>query len=63
MAIYAMIGIVVVAAIFAAGATWVVRNVTFKPMKRPYDYMTDEAGNEYVRDNTVETKDEPDVKA
>ena len=62
MAVYAMLGMIVVAAIFAAGATWVVRNVTLKPMKSPYDYTTDEAGNEYVRDNTVETKDEPDAK-
>ena len=52
MAIYAMIGIVVVAAIFAAGASWVVRNVSFKPMKPRYEYKTDEAGNEYVQDNS-----------
>jgi signal recognition particle receptor subunit beta len=32
MAIYAMLGMIVVAAIFAAGASWVVRNITFKPM-------------------------------
>ena len=63
MAIYAMIGIVVVAAIFAAGASWVVRNVSFKPMKPRYEYKTDEAGNEYVQDNSVTSKDEPDAKA
>lgn len=37
MAIYAMIGIFVVAAIFAAGAAWVVRNVSFKPINPQYD--------------------------
>lgn len=35
MAIYAMLGMAVVAAIFAAGATWIVRSVSFKPMKTP----------------------------
>ena len=35
MAFYAMIGIGVVAAIFAAGATWIVQSVSFKPMKTP----------------------------
>jgi hypothetical protein len=52
MAIYAMIGIFVVAAIFAAGAAWVVRSVSFKPMKTPYEYKTDENGNESVKDNS-----------
>ena len=63
MGVYALIGMLVVAAIFAAGATWVVRNISFKPTKNPYTYMKDEAGNEYVQDNTVKTKDEPDAKA
>ena len=54
MAIYAMIGIAVVAAIFAAGAAWVVRTVSFKPMKNPYDYKTDQYGNESVKDNSDE---------
>jgi hypothetical protein len=61
MAIYAMIGIAVVAAIFAAGAAWVVRTVSFKPMPSRYEYKTDEAGNEYVQDNSK--GDEPDAKA
>ena len=52
MAIYAMLGMIVVAAIFAAGASWVVRNITFKPMKPRYEYKTDEAGNESVKDNS-----------
>jgi hypothetical protein len=52
MAIYAMLGMAVVAAIFAAGATWIVRNISFKPMKPRYEYKTDEAGNEYVQDNS-----------
>jgi hypothetical protein len=59
MAIYAIIGIVVVSAIFAAGATWVVRNVTFKPMKRPYDYTTDRAENEYVQDDSKDEQNAP----
>ena len=63
MAIYAMLGMAAVAAIFAAGATWIVRNVSFKPMKPRYEYKTDEAGNEYVQDNSVASKDEPDAKA
>ncbi len=52
MAIYAIIGITVVAAVFAAGAAWVVRSVSFKPMKNPYEYKTDEHGNESVKDNS-----------
>jgi hypothetical protein len=52
MAIYAMLGMAAVAAIFAAGATWIVSNVSFKPMKPRYEYKTDEAGNEYVQDNS-----------
>jgi len=52
MAIYAMIGIAVVAAIFAAGAAWVVSNISFKPTKNPYEYKVDSEGNDYVKDNT-----------
>ena len=58
MAIYALLGMAAVAAIFAAGATWIVRSVSFKPMKPQYEYKTDEAGNEYVHDNS---KDEQNV--
>jgi len=64
MAIYALLGMAAVAAIFAAGATWIVRSVSFKPMKSErYTYKTDEAGNEYVQDNSVASKDKPDAKA
>lgn len=54
MAIYAMIGIAFVATVFAAGAAWVVTNISFKPMKNPYEYKVDSEGNEYVKDNTNE---------
>jgi len=59
MAIYAMLGMAVVAAIFAAGATWIVRNISFKPMKPRYEYKTDEAGNEYVQDNSKGEQSDP----
>jgi len=59
MAIYAMLGMAAVAAIFAAGATWIVRNVSFKPMKPRYEYKTDEAGNEYVQDNLKGEQSDP----
>lgn len=52
MAIYAMLGIIVVAAIFAVGTFWLLQNVTFKSIPHPYDYKTDENGNETVKDNT-----------
>ena len=52
MAFYTMIGFVVVAAIVAAGVYWVVSNITFKRQPEPYTYKTDEAGNEYVQDNS-----------
>lgn len=42
MAIYAMLGMIVVAAIFATGASWIVRNITFKPMKNSKDDKDDE---------------------
>jgi NADH:ubiquinone oxidoreductase subunit 3 (subunit A) len=51
MAIYAMLGIIVVAAIFAVGTFWLLQNVTFK-QPNPYEYKTDENGNETVKDNT-----------
>jgi len=52
MAIYAMLGIIVVAAIFAAGTYWLLRNITFKTIPHVYEYKTDENGNESVKDNT-----------
>ena len=63
MAFYTMIGFVVVASIVAAGVYWVVSNITFKRQPERYTYKTDEAGNEYVQDNSVASKDEPDAKA
>lgn len=59
MAIYALLGMAAVAAIFAAGATWIVRSVSFKPMKPRYEYKTDEAGNEYVQDNSKGEQSDP----
>jgi len=61
MGVYALIGMLVVAAIFAAGANWVVRNISFKPTKNPYTYMSDTDGHDYVQDNTVKSKDESNV--
>ena len=52
MAIYAMLGMIVVAAVFAAGAYWLVQNITFKKTPHPYEYKTDERGNESVKDNS-----------
>lgn len=63
MAAYTLIGFLAVAAVIAAGVYWLVTHITFKSGPERYTYMKDEAGNEYVRDNTVTTKDEPDEKA
>ena len=63
MAFYTMIGFVAVAGVLAAGAYWVMTNITFKRQPERYAYKTDEAGNEYVQDNSVASKDEPDAKA
>jgi hypothetical protein len=56
-----MIGFIVVAAVIGVGAYWVVSNITFKRQPERFTYTKDEDGNEYVRDNTVTTKDKPDV--
>jgi hypothetical protein len=61
MAFYTMIGFIVVAAVIGVGAYWVVSNITFKRQPERFTYTKDEDGNEYVRDNTVTTKDKPDV--
>lgn len=61
MAIYAMLGMIVVAAVIGFGVYWLVSNVTFKRQPERYTYQTDEAGNEYVQDNSK--GDEPDAKA
>jgi hypothetical protein len=63
MAFYTMIGFIAVAAVIGVGVYWVVSNVTFKRQTERFTYTKDEAGNEYVRDNTVTTKDEPDAKS
>ena len=63
MAFYTMIGFVVVATIIAAGVYWVVSNITFKRQPERYTYKIDEAGNEYVQDNSVTSKVEHDEKA
>lgn len=63
MAFYTMIGLIVVAAILGAGVYWLLSNVTFKRQPERYTYKTDEAGNEYVQDNSMKSKDEPDAKA
>ena len=63
MAFYTMIGFVAVASVVAAGVYWVTTNITFKRQHERYTYKTDEAGNEYVQDNSVASKDEPDAKA
>ena len=63
MAFYTMIGFIAVAAVIGVGAYWVVSNITFKRQPERFTYTKDEAGNEYVRDNTVTTKDEPDAKS
>jgi hypothetical protein len=63
MAFYTMIGFVAVASVVAAGVYWVTTNITFKRQPKRYTYKTDEAGNEYVQDNSLKSKDEPDAKA
>ena len=63
MAFYTMIGLVAVAGVVAAGVYWLLSNVTFKRQSERYTYKTDEAGNEYVQDNSVTSKDKSDAKA
>jgi hypothetical protein len=63
MAFYTMIGLVAVAGVVAAGVYWLLSNVTFKRQSERYTYKTDEAGNEYVQDNFVTSKDKSDAKA
>jgi preprotein translocase subunit SecA len=62
MAFYTMIGFIAVAAVIGVGVYWVVSNITFKRQPERYTYMTDaENGTDYVRDNTVKSKDESNV--
>jgi hypothetical protein len=63
MAFYTMIGLTVVAFILGAGVYWLLSNVTFKRQPERYTYKTDEAGNEYVQDDSLKSKVEPDAKA
>lgn len=57
MAFYTMIGLIVVAFILGAGVYWLLSNVTFKRHPERYTYKTDEAGNEYVQDNSLKSKE------
>ena len=52
MAFYTIIGLIVVAAILGAGVYWLMSNITFKRQPERCEYKTDEAGNEYVQDNS-----------
>jgi hypothetical protein len=63
MAFYTMIGLIVVASILGVGVYWVLSNITFKHQPERYEYKTDEAGNEYVQDNSLKSKDKTDGKA
>lgn len=62
MALYTMIGFIMVSVVLAAGVYWLMSNITFRRQSDRYTYMRDEVGNEYIRDN-VDTKDETDEKA
>jgi hypothetical protein len=44
--------------IVGAGVYWTMSNITFKRQPVRYTYKADEAGNEYVQDNS---KDEQNV--
>jgi cytoskeletal protein RodZ len=59
MAFYTIIGLIVVAAILGAGVYWLVTNITFKRQPERYEYKTDEAGNEYVQDNSKGEQSDP----
>jgi cytochrome c-type biogenesis protein CcmE len=52
MMFYATLGIVTVAIVIGAGVYWLTQNVTFKSIPHPYEYKTDENGNESVKDNS-----------
>ena len=59
MAFYTMIGLIVVAAILGAGVYWIMSNVTFKRQSVRFTYMKDEAGNEYVQDDSKDEQRAP----
>lgn len=59
MAFYTIIGLIVVAAILGVGVYWLMSNITFKRQPERYTYKTDEAGNEYVQDNSKGEQNDP----
>ena len=59
MAFYTIIGLIVVAAILGAGVYWLGTNISFKRQPERYEYKTDEAGNEYVQDNSKGEQSDP----
>jgi hypothetical protein len=59
MAFYTMIGLIVVAAILGAGVYWMMSNVTFKRQPERYTYKADEAGTEYVQDDSKDEQNAP----
>ena len=59
MAFYTMIGLIVVTFILGVGVFWLVSNVTFKRQSERYAYMKDEAGKEYVQDNSKGEQNDP----
>ena len=59
MAFYTIIGLIVVAAILGAGVYWLMSNISFKRQPERYEYKTDEAGNEYVQDNSKGEQSDP----
>lgn len=52
MMFYATLGIVAVAIVIGAGIYWLIENITLKSVPHPYEYKTDENGNESVKDNS-----------
>jgi alpha-D-ribose 1-methylphosphonate 5-triphosphate synthase subunit PhnG len=59
MAFYTMIGFIAVAAVIGVGAYWVISNITFKRQSVRYTYKVDEAGNEFVQDNSKDEQNAP----
>jgi hypothetical protein len=54
-----MIGLMAVAAVIAVGVYWVVTNVTFKRQPERYTYKANEAGTEYVQDDSKDEQNAP----
>jgi hypothetical protein len=55
MAIYTMLGMIIVVAVIAFGVYWLVTNVTFKSQPDRYIYKTDKNGAEFVEDTQDKT--------